>query len=180
MTKKILFLMILLSICFLPSCSSKIQHADSFYNYNDSDFPRDHLPVINPVEATRDGPNSSWNLELLNSLHIDLPKSQEQEVRRVYIYSRVAELEKFAVKDGVIMAYSGHVNQQADAYIRENFYHWFVMIPGDEITIGFQTEDEFRAYIQTLGIEDPDWQTPDEAFKQFRKTGCLAWIPDCE
>jgi len=180
MINKFFFLMILLSNCFLPSCSPKIQHADSFYNYNDSDFPKDHLPVIDPVEATRDGPNSSWNLELLNSLHIDLPKSQEQEVRKVYIYSRVAELEKFVVKDGAIMAYSGHVNQQADAYIRENFYHWFVMIPGEDITKGFHTEDEFNRYIETIGIQDPDWQTPDDAFDTFLKTGCLDWFPDCK
>ena len=180
MTNKPLFLMILLSICFLPSCTPKIQHADSFYNYNESDFPRDHLPVLNPVEATRDGPNSSWNLKLLNSLHIDMPKSQEQEVQKVYIYSRVAELEKFAVKDGVIMAYSGHVNQLADAYIRENFYHWFVMIPGEDITKGFHTEDEFNHYIGTFGIQDPDWQTPDDAFDMFLKTGCLDWFPDCK
>ena len=84
MTNKFLLLMILLSICFLPSCSPKIQHADSFYNYNDSDFPRDHLPIINPVEATRDRPNYPWGMKLLNGLHIDLPKSQEQEVQEVY------------------------------------------------------------------------------------------------
>ena len=172
--------MVLFSVCFLASCSPKIQHADSFYNYNDNDFPRDHLPVINPVEATRDRPNSTWNLELLNSLHIDLPKSDEQEVRKVYIYSHVEELEKIAVKDGVIMAYSGHVNEQADAYIQENSYYWFVMIPREDITVGFHTEDEFTRYIETMNIQDPDWQTPDDAFDTFLETGCLDWFPDCK
>ena len=42
------------------------------------------------------------------------------------------------------------------------------------------TQDEFLEYLQTLSIEDIDWQTPDEAFKQFRKTNCLEWFPDCE
>jgi len=180
MTNKFLFLMILLSICVLPSCSPKIQHADSFYNYNGSDFPREYLPLIKPVEATRDKPKSSWNLELLNNLYIDLPKSEEHEVQKVYIYSNVTELEKFAVKDDVIMAYSGHVNQQADAFIQENFYHWFVIIPGETITEGFQTEYEFNQYIETIGIHNPDWQSPDDAFDTFLKTGCLDWFPDCK
>ena len=132
-------------------------------------------------QVTRDIFSSSWNLDLLNSLHVDLPKSQEQEVVKVYIYSRVAELEKFAVEGGVIMAYSAHVNKQADAYIRDNYYHWFAMIPSQNVTEGFHTEDEFRQYIRTLGIQDPDWQTPDEAHKKFLDTGgCLDWIPDCK
>jgi hypothetical protein len=173
-------LIILLSIIYLTSCTPLVHHADPFYNLNGSDYPRGHIPLINPVQVTHDISASSWNLELLNSLHIDLPKSQEQEVVEVYIYSRVEELEKFAVKDGIIMAYSGHVNQQADAYIRNNFYHWFVMVPSQNITKGFHTEDEFRQYIQTLDIQDPNWQTPDEAHNQFLDTGgCLEWIPDC-
>ena len=98
----------------------------------------------------------------------------------MYGYSHVKELEKFAVKDGVILAYSAYVDQQADAYVLNNFYHWFVMIASKNITKGFHTEEEFREYIKTLGIQDPDWQMPDEAYEQFRNTGCLEWIPDCK
>jgi hypothetical protein len=54
-----------------------------------------------------------------------------------------------------------------------------VIIPEKEIAEGFHTEDEFRQYIQTLGIQNPNWQTPDEAYEQFTQTGCLEWIPDC-
>jgi hypothetical protein len=180
MKKSTLFLILLLSLSYLPGCSPKVYHADQFYNYNDNDFPRDYLPIINPVEATRASPNSSWNLDLLNSLHVDLPKRQEQEVRKIYIYSHVVELEKFGVKEGVIMAYSGYVNHRADAFIQENYYHWFVMIPSENITKGFHTEAEFNEYIETIGIQNPVWQTPDEAFEQFRHTGCLEWIPDCQ
>jgi len=180
MKKKLFYLMVFFSIGFLSSCAPIFHHADPFYDLNGSDYPRGHIPLINPVQATRDIHSSSWNLELLNSLHIDLPKSQEQEVRKVYIYSRIAELDKFAVEDGVILAYSDHVNQQADEYIQKNFYHWFVMVPSENITEGFHTEDEFRQYIQTLGIKDPDWQKPDEAYEQFLDSGCLDWFPDCE
>lgn len=174
------YLMFLLSIGILSSCAPIVHHADPFYDLNGSDYPRGHIPLINPVQATRDINSSSWNLELLNSLHIDLPKSQEQEVRKVYIYSHVAELDKFAVEDGVILAYSDYVNQQADAYIQENYYHWFVMIPSEDITKGFHTEDEFNRYLETIGIQDPDWQMPDDAYEQFLDNGCLDWFPDCE
>ncbi|GER79654.1 MAG: hypothetical protein D8M55_04825 [Chloroflexi bacterium] len=97
----------------------------------------------------------------------------------VYCYA-IEELEKFAVKDGVLMAYSAYVDKEADAYIQENYYHWFVLVPDKKIAEGFQTEDEFREYIQTLGIQDPSWQTPNEAFDKFIETGCLDWIPDCK
>lgn len=179
MKKTLFHLMVFLIIVFFTSCTPLVHHADPFYDLNGSDYPRGHIPLINPVQATRDIRSSSWNLELLNSLHIDLPKSQEEEVRKVYIYSRVEELEKFSVKDGVILAYSPHTNQMADAYIQDNFYHWFVMVPSDDITEGFHTEDEFTQYIETMGIQDPDWQTPDDAYDQFLDTGCLDWFPDC-
>jgi hypothetical protein len=106
---------------------------------------------------------------------IDDPKSQEL----YYLYSYVYELEKFTVNNGIIMAYSSYVDEEADSYIQDNYYHWFVLIPDQEITKGFHTEDEFTEYIQTLGVDELDWQTPDKVYKQFKKTGCLDWIPDC-
>ena len=103
------------------------------------------------------------------------PNSQEY-----YGYTHIKELEKFAVKNGVIMAYSSYVDTQASAYIQNNYYHWFIIIPNKNGgVVGFHTEDEFDQYIQTLGIQDPDWQTPEEAFETFVETGCLEWIPDC-
>ncbi len=179
MNKRIFQLMGFLIISFLTSCTPLVDHADPFYDLNGSDYPRGHIPLIKPVEVTRDIFSSSWNLDLLNSVHIDLPKSQEQEVVDVYIYSRIDELGKFAVEDGVIMAYSPHIDQQADPYIQNNFYYWFVMVPSENITKGFHTEEEFRQYIQTLGIQDPDWQTPDDVYDRFLNSGgCLEWIPE--
>lgn len=169
------YLIVLLSISYLTSCTSPVQHADPFYNNDGDDFPRNHLPLINPIEATRERSSSPWSLNLMPyapSVHV--PNS-----KNVYVYGNVSPLEKISVKNGVIMAYSSDVDQQADAYIQDNYYHWFVMIPDKKIAIGFHTEDEFLQYIQTLGIQNPDWQTPDEAFDIFADTGCLDWIPDC-
>jgi hypothetical protein len=180
MKNKFLRFMIFLSVCFLMSCTSTVHHSDPFYNVNESDFPRDHLPIINPVEATRERPSDPWNLHLFNALYVDLPKKQEQDVLEVYMYIYVEELEKFAVKAGVIMAYSPYVDRQAAPYVQDNYYHWYVMVPSEEITKGFHTEDEFQEYIETLGIQYPDWLTPDEAFDTFLDTGCLDWYPDCK
>ena len=79
---------------------------------------------------------------------VSIPNSQE-----VYAYG-IEELEKFAVQNGVIMAYSSYVDKEAVAYIQENYYHWFVIIPEKEIAEGFHTEDEFNQYIQTLGSKN--------------------------
>jgi hypothetical protein len=175
MKKTVFCLMILLSIGYLTSCAPPGHYSDPFYNFNDNDFPRDYLPLRDPIKAVRDNPSSPWSLELANYLWVDDPNSQE-----VYAYSNVEELQKFSVKDGVIMAYSSYVDEGADPIVRDNYYHWFVMVPDKKITEGFHTEDEFDQYIQTLGVQNPYWQTPDEAYDKFAQTGCLDWIPDCK
>jgi len=176
--KKIFFcLMILLVISSLMSCTRRVKHSDPFYNLNSNDFPLNHLPLINPIEATSQNSYSPWSVDLLpNGPYVFNPDSQGY-----YGYYRIEELEKIAVKNGVILAYSSYVDAQASAYIQENYYHWFVIIPNKKGgVVGFHTEDEFDQYIQTLDIQDPDWQTPDEAFDTFVETGCLEWFPDCD
>jgi len=182
----ILFNIGLLGICFFsiyfrPRGVPLVQHSDPFYNFNDSDFLRNHLPLINPIEATRERSDAPWSLSLLDNISIELPKSQEQEVLRIYSYFYVEELEKFAVEDGVVLAYSPYIDKQAEPYIQDNYYHWFVMVISDDVTAGFHTEDEFRQYIQTISIQEPNWQNPDEAFVNYVDSGgCLDWIPDCK
>jgi hypothetical protein len=174
--KKIAFYLILfISLSYVTGCASPIQHADPFYNDNGDDFPRNHLPLIKPIEATRERSDAPWNLRLADTIWIQIPNSDAD-----YPYSRIEELEKFAVKNDVIMAYSSYIDKQADACIQNGYYHWFVSILGKNSAKGFHTEDEFDQYIQTIGIQNPDWQTPDEAFDKFVDTGCLEWIPDCK
>lgn len=181
MKKTVLYIILFLSLSSVTSCAppvqptaSPVQHADPFYNINDNDYPLLHLPLIKPIEAKRLDGRSPWRVFVHFGLGVSIPNSQQ-----VYVYN-IEELEKFAVQIGVIMAYSSYVNKEADAYIQENYYYWFVIIPEKEIAEGFHTEDEFRQYIQSLGIQDPDWQTPDEAYEQFKKTGCMDWMPDCK
>jgi len=180
--KKIVFcLILLLSLGYVTGCvppaeqtDQLVQHADPFYNMNYNDYPLLHLPLIKPVEAKREDGRTSWRIFLQYGIWVFIPNSQE-----AYAYD-VEELEKFAVKNRIIMAYSPYVNKEANAYIRDNYYHWFVIVPDKKTAKGFQTEDEFRQYIQSLGVQDPDWQTPDKAYEKFAQAGCLEWIPDCE
>lgn len=181
MKNTVFYLVLFLSLSCLTSCAppaqptaSSVQHTDPFYDFNDDDYPLLHLPMIKPIKATRQDGRSPWRVFSIYGPWVDIPNSQES-----YPYS-IEELEKFAVQNGVIMAYSSYVDTGADAYVQDNYYHWFVIIPEKEIAEGFHTEDEFRQYIQTLGIQDPDWQTPDDAYEQFTQTGCLEWIPDCK
>lgn len=183
MKKIVIYLILFLSLSSVMSCAPPtqpadlpIQHADPFYNINHNDYPLIHLPLIKPIEADRHDGRTPWRVLLPYGPWVHVPDRQDNFW---YIYS-IEELEKFAVSNGVIMAYSAYVDKDADAYIRDNYYHWFVLIPEKKIAEGFHTEDEFRQYIQTLGIQDPDWQMPDEAYEQFKRTGCLAWIPDCK
>ena len=173
MKKTVFCLIFLLSISSVTSCTQRVQHSDPFYNEYDDEFSR--LPLIKPIKAIQNGSFSPWYLGLGNPIWIEIPNSNKV----YYVYSIVKELEKISAESGVVMAYSSYVDKQADAYIQDDYYHWFVVVPDKEITKGFHTEDEFREYIQTLGIQNPDWQTPEEAYDKFMQTGCLDWIPDC-
>jgi hypothetical protein len=183
MKKTFLYLILLLSFSYVTSCAPPtkptdlpVQHADSFYNINDNDYPLLHLPLIKPIEAKRWDGSTPWRVFLRDGPSVRVPNRPDI----LYYDYNIEELEKFAVSNGIIMAYTAYVDKEADAYIQENYYHWFVVIPEKKISVGFHTEDEFRQYIQSLGVQDPDWQTPDEAYEQFSRTGCLKWIPDCK
>lgn len=181
MKKNVFYLIFLFSLSYMTSCAppiqqtaTPVQHADPFYNINDNDYPWIVIPLIKPIDAERQDGRTPWRMSLRYGPWVSIPNSQEE-----YEYN-VEELEKFAVNNDVIMAYSAYVDKDANLYVQKNYYHWFVVIPKKEMAEGFHTEDEFLKYIQTLGIQNPNWQIPDKAYKQFAKTGCLEWIPNCK
>ena len=160
---------------FIQNTNSHVHHADPFYNIDDidNDYPLLHLPLIKPIEANRIDGKTPWRIFINYGLFVSIPNSQKD-----YSYN-IEEMEKFSVKNNIIMAYSPYINQKADVYIQNNFYHWFVIIPASETVKGFHSEDEFNDYIQWLDIKDPIWNSPDEAYEIFSQTGCLKWIQDC-
>ena len=65
MKKTVFYLTLVLSISCLTSCAPFVHHADPFYDFNDNDFPRNYLPLLNPFEATRKNSSSPWSVSLL-------------------------------------------------------------------------------------------------------------------
>jgi hypothetical protein len=137
---------------------------------------RKRIPLIKPIDMILLSSPEAWTMEVLPGFYVDDPDNENP----YYLYGHVHLVEKFAVQEGIIMAYSPYIDENADTYIQTNYYHWFVLIPVNDVVRGFHTEDEFNQYIQMLGIDDPDWQNPDEVYRRYSWTGCLDWIPDCK
>jgi hypothetical protein len=133
------------------------------------------IPLTKPYEILKIDYKKPgwWSLGWSINLHVS-PSEKE-----VYYYQAIHDIRKFAIEDGVIMAYTTYP-QEVDLDVGQKVLYWFVIVPDQKIETGFDTEDEFLSYIQTYGIQQPDWIEPDRAYEQFYETGCLDWIPDCK
>jgi hypothetical protein len=177
MTKLTCCISIILAALYLSSCNSRVQHPDEFYN-DDGDFPLLRFPLIKPYYVDRFNSVNPWILRLQGYLWVNIGSD-------AYKYD-VTDARKLSVESRIIMAYSPYVDEhpfddpQVDQSIREHYYHWFAAIPDKNIEVGFENESAFLEYIHSLGIQQPDWQTPDDVFNEFEQTGCLDWIPDCK
>ncbi len=99
--------------------------------------------------------------------------------KEIYYYLAIHDIKKIAVEDEIILVYTNY-QQEIDENIGQKNLNWFVIVPAQNIETGFDRESEFLNYIQTYGIQKPDWIEPDVAYKQFVKTRCLGWIPNCK
>src|SRR5215204_44660 len=107
MKNTVFYLVLFLSLSYVTSCAPPaqptnppVQHADPFYNFNDDDYPLIHLPLIKPIDADRVRGESPWRVLSPNGPWVSVPNRQDNFF---YVYA-IEELEKFAVKNGVIMA----------------------------------------------------------------------------
>jgi hypothetical protein len=169
--KLIRYFVIILATFFLLGCSSRIQHADSFYN-GAGEFTYARFPLIKPYDVYRMDGDSPWEISGVTGLWAPSPNDW-------YDYWNLHDVQKLSVKNEVIMVYTPYVDVQADQSIKEKYFHWFVIIPEKNVAAGFENEGAFLDYIQQFGIQQPDWREPDEIYKEFERTGCLNWIPDC-
>lgn len=134
------------------------------------------LPLVDPYKAVKpfgeSGDVYGWYIDVI---------SNERE-RKMSIYTQISRVEKVAVDNGIIMAYSSEIvdlsEQEKGAGLKA--LHWFVIIPSQQIETGFESEKEFLIYVHALGIKNPIWLGTDEAFQKFKNTGCLDWISDCK
>ncbi len=140
---------------------------DSFYvgaMHSSGDSSR--LPLLNPYVGML--PNGSGSREW----YIDLEYFNKQQDDPLRDYVHIIEIKQLAIEKGVLMVNSTHVSKNMSIA-------WFVLIPSQKIETGFEHEEEFRQYIAGYGIQNPRWMTPRAAYRQFKETSCLYWIPDC-
>lgn len=170
------FLIILIAMC-LASCQTIVKHSDPFFK-DDGGFDAAYIPLIKPYRVVKllggeAGRNEhKWVIDLI------VPPDKKD----LYYYLQIYDVTKIAVVDKVIIAYSPDsiTLTDGDKRVGQEILYWFVIIPDQKIETGFETEEEFLAYIHILGIEKLSWIEPSVARQQLLKTGCLDWIPSCK
>jgi len=170
---------LMVTICAVFVCLGvySANEKDPFYS-NYGDFGAGYIPLVKPYKAVKlfgktvDGNEHKWVIELI------VPPDQKELYYYLYIY----DVTKIAIENQVIMAYSpdSKTLTDHDKRVGQKVLYWFVVVPDQNIETGFETEEEFLAYIQTFGIENPSWMDPDIAHQQLLETRCLDWIPDCK
>ncbi len=133
------------------------------------------IPLVKPYEMLKLNQKLEINRKLGWSIYSDLSPDE----REFYYYDSVHDIKTFSVENGIIMAYTTYA-EGFDQDVGQKVLYWFVIVPDKKLETGFDTEAEFLNYIQTYGIQQPNWIEPDIAYKQFAETGCLKWIPDCK
>jgi hypothetical protein len=87
----------------------------------------------------------------------------------------VSDIKEVNVAKGVIMLYG-----TGGAYIdgKEVPEAWFVIVPDKKIETGFASKKNFRDYVLTLGIKDPELYEVDRVFRSFQKKYPITWEKD--
>jgi len=177
-SNRMLLLLTLVSI-LLWSCSSiEYYQKDPFYRNDGGWDGYKQFPLIKPYKAIYPDPavtdlskaeHPGWTIWLEGS-----PSERE-----FYYYLQIIDIQDIAVENGVIMVYSPY-EKEVDESSGEKVLYWFVIIPDQNVEMGFDLEDDFLTYIQQFGIQNPAWRRPDTISLEFAETGCLEWIPGCE
>ncbi|PQL91142.1 hypothetical protein [Apibacter adventoris] len=139
---------------------------DPFYTEN-SGYDYIRFPLIKPYETISLNKGEEW------AIKSDFKPKTPAEIVKAYGIQKINILLR-----KIIICYC----EKYPIIGGEEFPKaWFIFIPEKNINKGFTTEQEFRAYLQTQGIqkEQIEWNTPKELYEQFSKTYCLSWIPDC-
>jgi hypothetical protein len=55
---------------------------------------------------------------------------------------------------------------------------WFIIIPEENIEIGFTKEEEFLTYLEDKGIDNPNLTDVNELYDEFVDKGYLEWFPE--
>lgn len=159
--------LIILLMILLSACKGQYSNRDPFYNEG-SEFDSLGFPLIKPYFAMMIFDEYGWGINL------QLRPSE----RDFYYYMSIENIEKISVDNGIIMVYSP-LEVEVEESVGQKVLHWFVIIPNENIEMGFETELEFLNYIQRYGIDHPTWRSPSDILHEYDSTRCLDWIPDC-
>ncbi len=160
---------VILSLFLLSSCNMIVHYQQDPFYRSGSEWDHLRFPLIKPYYATYAADGHGWNVNLEGgSLKLD---SQ-------YIFT-IEHIQRIAVAEGVLMIYSS-IQNSFDGNLEEKPPYWYVIIPEQNIEIGFDEESKFLTYIQQRGIQEPTWREPSAILHEYDQTQCLAWIPNCK
>jgi len=154
---------------FLCSCNaSKVANLDPFYQ-NKGGWDDVRIPLLKPYYVTQINGDGDWQI----------PLPADITTKDIYYYITLHAVEKIAVENNAIMVYTPYI-EDVDRSIGQKVLHWFVFVPTQKIGVGFDDEANFLDYIHKYGIKQPLWVSPDIAYTQLDRSGCLDWIPECK
>jgi hypothetical protein len=164
--KKIIYYLIIFIFISCNFSNKKIKplnnNKDIFYNQSCGlDFIR--VPLIKPFDITYYDAQGVWFL-------VQRPDT--------LVYSD--NIEELTVLESNIFVHSVGKTVLEDDFVEESWYIYNTK--SKEFLKGFATEKEFSKYLKSIHIDEVRlvWQKPADLYKQFKKTGCLPWIPNCK
>jgi hypothetical protein len=145
-----------------------LEGRDSFY-LGAGEFDSDRIPLIKPYELIRMRPAHEYGWILRFDLSYANNPIQIDNVKDVRL---------IAVENEIVMVYSPFLDiHEERTGVDES---WFMFNPEDETQEGFELESDFLDFVKSYDIHNPEWLSPDDAFKIFTRTECLPWIPGCK
>jgi len=163
--KIILFslIMIVLPACFYVDKQKydvNIPKDNFYYSMGGWDYER--IPLIEPYEAINVGyiHNFPWFIDLNLDSHIYRTSSIESG--------------KIDIKNGVIYIYS------QDGILEGVSYSdiWMILIPSEQIEIGFTNEEKFNKYLSENNLEEPVFEKLNDLYDELVEIGYLDWFPE--
>ncbi len=128
------------------------------------------IPLIEPYEATKIKAIPGWFI----NLHLPF----EQRANDMKSYGSIDGVEKIAIQNNIIMIYTPLIDSTAVS-LNYKIAHWFIISPNENLEMGFEYESEFNEFTIKYGVQEINWEKPDDIYKKIQDTGCLEWALDC-
>jgi hypothetical protein len=94
MNKRIFGFIVFIVVGTLVGYSSLIHHTDPFFDVDNDDFPKNHLPLINPLEATRERSTAPWKIKLLPAIYTTIPGGPDENgFYQIYTYNYIQDVD---------------------------------------------------------------------------------------